>query len=70
MKNNLVGRIYTFEDGSTIEVIQAKLKEMNDEPKTVLTYKVKQGNSLPKKLVMEESQFIGLYGHLFGEDNV
>jgi hypothetical protein len=67
MKNNLVGKKYTFDDGSTIEVIQAKIKEMNDEPKTVLTYNVRQGNSLPRKLVMEESEFIGLYGHLFEE---
>ena len=67
--SNLVGKSYTFEDGSIIHIIQIKIREHEDEPKPVVTYTVQMGNSLPRKLVLPLQEFLNTFGHLFGEDD-
>jgi hypothetical protein len=62
---DLVGKSFTFEDGSKIEVIQIKSREQNNEYHDVVTYHISQGRSLPRKLVMEKKIFMDNFGHLF-----
>jgi hypothetical protein len=62
MDTSLVGKKYIFPDGVELEIIQIKRRE--DEP--WVTYTIGQRNGIPRKLVMKESEFVGLYGHLFG----
>jgi hypothetical protein len=66
MKDDLVGKKYIFEDGNSIEVIQ--IKSRNEEHHLV-TYHVQQGPGIPRKLVMELNEFVGTYGHLFGDQS-
>lgn len=63
--NELVGQNYVFEDGNSIEVIQVKSRS---EDIVLVTYMVRQGPGIPRKLVMEYNEFRGTYGHLFGID--
>lgn len=65
----LLGKSYTFDDGSKIEVIQVKLTDEN-RGKFLVTYLISQGPNLPRKLVMGIDEFINSFGHLFNiEDN-
>jgi hypothetical protein len=66
--NTLVGKKYTFEDGASIEVVQIKIR---DENEPWVTYHTHQGPGIPRKLVMKYTEFVGVYGHLFGitDDN-
>jgi hypothetical protein len=59
---HLVGEIYTFEDGDSIEVVQVKRREEG----AWITYHIHQGPGIPRKLVMFAPEFISNYGHLFG----
>lgn len=64
---NLVGKSYSFPDGVRIEVLQIKMRE--DElghTVPIITYTTQQGKSLPRKLLMKQSEFITAFGHLFG----
>jgi len=63
--NDLVGKSYTFEDGSEIKVIQIKNRDYQEEVKPFVTYTVTFGPNLPRKLVMPLHEFIDTYGHLF-----
>ena len=63
--NELIGKKYTFEDGQTIEVIQIKDKEVNEENQPFVTFLIQSPKSLPRKLVMTKTEFINTYGHLF-----
>jgi hypothetical protein len=63
--NDLVGRSFTFEDGSKIEVIQIKNREENNSSVDVVTYHISQNGSFPRKLIMEKGTFIHNFGHLF-----
>jgi hypothetical protein len=65
--SDLVGKSFTFDDDSKIEVIQVKKREENTTIVEVVTYNISQGRSLPRKLVMEKSLFIQHFGHLFKE---
>jgi hypothetical protein len=67
--NELVGKSYTFEDGSKIEVIQMKSRELEAATVPCVTYCVSQGRSIPRKLVMSLTEFVDTYGHLFGLKN-
>ena len=67
--NDLVGKSYTFEDGSKIEVIQMKARELEAATVPCVTYCVSQGRSIPRKLVMSLTEFVDTYGHLFGLKN-
>jgi hypothetical protein len=58
---NLVGKSYTFEDGSHISVIQLK----NREDGMWVHYEISINSSLPRKLVMPLNEFINTYEHLF-----
>jgi len=70
MKHELVGKKYTFDDGNSIEVIQVKERNINEEGTTFyVTYLVSQNRSLPRKLVMSIKEFMSTYGHLFGYPN-
>ena len=62
MDTSFVGKKHIVPDGVELEITQIKRRE--DEP--WVTYTIKQGNSIPRKLVMKVSEFVGLYGHLFG----
>ena len=62
---NLIGRSFVFDDGNVIEVIQVKNREVDNETYPWVTYQIYQGNSLPRKLLMKEDEFINTFGHLF-----
>jgi len=62
---NLVGKSFTFDDGSTISVIQIKQKEIDSETLPIVTYTTSHGRGLPKKLQMPYTEFIAQFGHLF-----
>lgn len=59
---DLVGQVFAFEDGDSIEVVQVKRRD--DGP--WITYHIHQGPGIPRKLVMFGPEFIETYGHLFG----
>ena len=63
--HDLVGKSYTFDDGSKIEIIQIKLTDEN-RGKFLVTYLISQGPNLPRKLVMGVDEFVNSFGHLFG----
>ena len=56
---------FDFDDGASIKIIQVKRRE--DGP--WVTYTINYPNSLPRKLVMAEKDFIDTFGHLFGMKN-
>lgn len=59
---NLVGKSYTFEDGNSITVTQIKERDGNEK---FVTYHVKTGPGIPRKLVLSLEEFSNFYGHLF-----
>jgi hypothetical protein len=59
---DVVGKSYVFEDGKSITVTQIKLR---DEGKYWVTYMTKIGPGIPVRYVMEYSEFLVTYGHLF-----
>jgi hypothetical protein len=61
MMNNLEGKTFTFDDGSTIEVIQIKPREDG----LWVHYITSINNSLPRKLLMRLEEFNNTFGHLF-----
>ena len=65
MEHNLVGKKFVFADGNVIEVLQVKSRDTDGEPQSWVTYHIHNGKSLPRKLVMKESEFINTFGHLF-----
>ena len=58
----LLGKIYTFEDGDRIEVVQVKRRDTGPW----ITYHIYQGPGLPRKLLMTAEEIEVTYGHLFG----
>ncbi len=64
MRQDLVGQKFVFADGDSLEIFQIKSR---DEDTHLVTYLVHQGPGIPRKLVMELTEFIGTYGYLFGE---
>jgi hypothetical protein len=64
LRQDLIGQKYTFADGDSLEIFQIKSR---DEDTHLVTYLVQQGPGIPRKLVMELTEFIGTYGYLFGE---
>lgn len=58
----LLGKIYTFEDGDRIEVVQVKRRDTGPW----ITYHIYQGPGIPRKLLMTAEEFDVTYGHLFG----
>ena len=58
---DLLGKSYTFEDGSLIKVLQLK----NREDGLWVHYEISINSSLPRKLVMPIKEFINTYEHLF-----
>lgn len=63
------GDQYTFEDGSTIHVIQIKNAEYQGENTQIVTYTISGPKDLPRKLVMEVNEFISNFGHLFTDNS-
>ena len=63
--NDLVGKRYTFNDGDYIEVTQIKSRS---EDLNLVTYIVQQGPGIPRRLVMEQNEFMATYGYLFGDE--
>lgn len=64
MRDDLVGKKYTFDDNDSLEIIQIKWRGDEDY---LVTYHVQQGPGIPRKLVMPLNEFLGTYGYLFGE---
>ena len=64
MRQDLVGKKFTFEDGDSLEIIQIKWRGDEDY---LVSYLVQQGPGIPRKLVMSLPEFIATYGYLFGE---
>jgi hypothetical protein len=61
-----LGKKYTFPDGNYIEVIQIKSRGPGQN---YITYHIKQGPGIDRKLIIPLSEFGSTYGHLF-QDNV
>lgn len=59
--SDLVGKTYTFDDGVTLTVLQAKRRDDG----IWLTYETRRGPTFPQRLVMLESEFHKVFGHLF-----
>lgn len=60
-----IGRIYEFEDGRSIKIIDINLRDTG-EVQYYINYEVKYSKtSIPKRLFMTESEFISTFGHLF-----
>jgi hypothetical protein len=60
--SDLVGKKFVFEDGQSIEVIQIKER---DEGVKLVTYVIHSGPGIPRKLVMDHTEFMDTFGHLF-----
>lgn len=60
--NELVGKSYIFEDGSSIKVTQIKLRDGNIP---WVTYETVSGPNLPRKYVITLHEFMEHYRHLF-----
>lgn len=58
----LVGREYAFEDGDKIFVKEIK---RGDENSYRVHYLTERGKGIPQQLVMDYTEFINTYGHLF-----
>jgi hypothetical protein len=52
---------YVFEDGDSIEVVQVKRRDTGP----YVTFNIRQGPGIPRKLVLSIDEFINTYGHLF-----
>jgi hypothetical protein len=52
---------HTFDDGDSIEVVQVRRRDTGPW----VTFNVRQGPGIPRKLVMSIDEFLGTYGHLF-----
>ena len=61
--SNFVGKTYTFPDGATLTILQAKRRDDG----IWLTYEMTRGPTFPQRLVMLESEFHKVFGHLFKE---
>jgi hypothetical protein len=62
---DLVGKSYTFADGNSITVMQIKERDGNE---LYVTYHIKTGPGIPRKLVLSLEEFNNYYGHLFGKE--
>lgn len=62
--SNLVGKVFTFEDGNSIEVLQIKVRDNNEQ---FVTYQVITGPGIPRRGTMSLAEFLNTYGHLFPE---
>lgn len=60
--SDLVGQKFVFDDNDSIEVIQIKER---DEGVKLVTYLVHSGPGMARKLVMEHTEFLNAFGHLF-----
>lgn len=61
----LLGKVYKFEDGDSIEVVQVKRRDTGPW----ITFHIQQGPGIPRKMVMMAEEFNQTYGHLFGLDD-
>ena len=57
----LLGLHHTFEDGDSIEVTQVRRRDTGPW----VTFNVRQGPGIPRRLLMGIDEFLGTYGHLF-----
>jgi len=57
----VVGKSRVFDDGDSIEVIQIKRRDNGP----VVTFHIKQGPGIPRKLLLPLEEFSATYGHLF-----
>lgn len=60
----LIGLRHIFADGDWLEVQHIKWRGDED---FIVAFLVQQGPGIPRKLVMSLQEFLGTYGHLFGE---
>lgn len=62
---NLIGAKHNFADGDSIEVLEVKLRDFDGGISPFVSYYIRQGPGIPRKLVMEFNEFVGAYRHLF-----
>jgi hypothetical protein len=60
----LVGKMHVFEDGDSIEIIQIKRRDSGPW----VTFHIKQGPGIPRKLLLSLEEFSSTYGHLFKQN--
>lgn len=58
-----VGKEYQFSDGAKLKIVQIKQRDTG----FMITYETIYPDALPRRLVMMESEFIQMFGHLFVE---
>ena len=61
----LAGRVFHFDDGASLRIVQVKERENGPW----VTYEGTFNNSLPRRLVMPAREFVEHYAHLFPELN-
>lgn len=59
----LIGKEYEFQDGAKLKIVQIKPRDVG----FTITYETIWPNAQPRRLVMPESEFIQMFGHLFVE---
>lgn len=57
----LRGKVYTFEDGSKLHVVDVKWREVGEW----VTYEAVFNNAIPKRFSLKAKEFVDKYGHLF-----
>lgn len=63
--SNYIGRVYSFEDGRSIKIIDVKLRDTG-EVQYYVNYEVKYAETaIPKRMLMAEKEFISNFSHLF-----
>ena len=66
---NYIGQSFEFSDGRSIKILDVKLRD-HGEVHYWVTYEIRYSkNSIPKKLVMMEREFISNFGQLFFPKN-
>jgi len=59
----LVGRVFKFDDGSTLKIFQVKEREGG----AWITFESRFNNSVPRRQVMPATEFVEHFMHLFPE---
>ena len=57
----LRGKVYTFEDGAKLHVVDVKRRETEEW----VTYETIYRHAIPKRFSIKAKEFVDKYGHLF-----
>jgi hypothetical protein len=61
--DQFIGAEYEFSDGAILKIVQIKPRDEGN----MITYETIWPDALPRRLVMQEAEFIQMFGHLFVE---